>query len=102
LPLEAEVCPWCRTPVAEAAEPPAVETTKDQNTGLPIFTREESKTEKIGPGIMAKSAWYFKYEYLVLCPKHSRFGIHSAVKLSQVFCPACGMLCNIELVLLVS
>lgn len=97
LPLEAEACPWCHTRVEElpAQQPVTLVNKSDQ--------REPVEPKPAEPmGVLAKSAWYFKFEYLVICPKHSRFGIKSAVKLNEIYCPICGTLCAVDLVLRVS
>jgi RNA polymerase subunit RPABC4/transcription elongation factor Spt4 len=109
LPLEAEACPWCRTRVEEVQElviiPVILPVQGDKSDQAKELTPSPTKEEVIEPkpaepmGVLAKSAWYFKFEYLVICPKHSRFGIKSAIKLNEIYCPICGTLCAIDLVL---
>ena len=107
VPLEAEACPWCHTRVEEApaAQPVTLVNKSDQTSeSTPSPAKGEVTEPKSAEplGVLARSAWYFKFEYLVICPKHSRFGIRSSVKINAVFCPVCGNLCTIELVLRVS
>ena len=104
LPLEAEACPWCHTRVEEEQEEQPVYPVNKSDQARE-FTPSPAKGEiiELKPvepmGVLAKSAWYFKFEYLVICPKHSRFGIKSAIKLNEIYCPICGTLCAIDLVL---
>jgi hypothetical protein len=104
LPLEAEACPWCRTRVEEPpAEPKVTLVNKSDRAIEPPPSPSKGEIIESKPvepmGVLAKSAWYFKFEYLVICPKHSRFGIKSAIKLNEIYCPICGTLCAIDLVL---